>query len=311
MTALTLLESLQSLLRESRYTTTYKFALLHALCDLSFELAPKETKLPLNRVAERVIELYWQQVVPFAPFNAQSTLSLRMSTGGPAAAVALVDRLHRQHSGRLTHVRQSGFMNRYSAEMLKLLKKDVLKRLQPVDAPPLLYRLPITRDSLELLPGVAEMFRRFNWLIIDMIQVRWTAWIERQNPEVSGSDALRQHLFVPDREALRTVVPALLDLQSGRCFYTSASLTRSTADVDHFLPWSITHNNSVGNLVLASKDVNRKKADQLASAAKCRAWQARNEEHANALQDIAQTTGLPWQPEALHQLSEWLYRRSA
>jgi len=311
MTSLTLLESLQSLLRESRYTTTYKFALLHALCDLSLELPAKETRLPLNRVAERVIELYWQQVVPFAPFNSRSTLSLRMSTGGPAAAVALVDRLHRQHSGRLTHVRQSGLMNRYSKEMLKLLKQDVLRRLQPVDAPPLLYRLPIVGDSLELLPGVAEMFRRFNWLIIDMIQVRWTAWIERQNPAVSGSDALRQHLFVPDREALRTVVPALLDLQSGRCFYTSASLTRSTADVDHFLPWSITHNNSVGNLVLASKDANRKKADQLASAAKCRIWQARNEEHAGALQDIAQTTGLPWQPEALYQLAEWLYRRSA
>jgi len=200
-------------------------------------------------------------------------------------------------------------MNRYSAEMLKLLKKDVLKRLQPVDAPPLLYRLPIAGDSLELLPGVAEMFRRFNWLIIDMIQVRWTAWIERQNPAVSGSDALRQHLFVPDREALRNVVPALLDLQSGRCFYTSTNLTRSTADVDHFLPWSITRNNSVGNLVLASKDANRKKADQLASAAKYRVWQARNEEHANALQDIAQTTGLPWQPEALYQLAEWLYER--
>jgi len=76
MTSLTLLESLQSLLQESRYTTTYKFALLHALCDLSLELPAKETRLPLNHSAERVIELYWQEVVPFAPFNTRSTLSL-------------------------------------------------------------------------------------------------------------------------------------------------------------------------------------------------------------------------------------------
>jgi hypothetical protein len=32
---LELLERLQALLRESKYTTTYKFALLHALCDLA------------------------------------------------------------------------------------------------------------------------------------------------------------------------------------------------------------------------------------------------------------------------------------
>jgi len=94
---LELLERLQALLRESKYTTTYKFALLHALCDLALELPVGQHTVPLEKVARRVIDLYWQQVVPFQVPRGRSMVALKQSTGGPAAAVALVTQWRKQH----------------------------------------------------------------------------------------------------------------------------------------------------------------------------------------------------------------------
>jgi 5-methylcytosine-specific restriction endonuclease McrA len=185
--------------------------------------------------------------------------------------------------------------------MLALLKKDVLRRLQP-GAMPFLYRMPIGRQDLELCPGVADALRRFHGLLTDTIQARWTAWIEQRNPQVRGSDALREHLFGVDRIRLRAVVQPLLVLQAGRCFYSGVRITERTAEVDHVLPWSLTRNNSVGNLVLASKRANLAKGDRLPTAEEVKRWIRRNGDHADALARIAELANLDWRPASLPRL---------
>ena len=300
---LELLERLQALLRESKYTTTYKFALLHALCDLALELPAGEHTVPLDKVAQRVIDLYWQQVIPFQAPRGAALVSLKQSTGGPAAAVALVESWRKRHRPGAGPVAQR--VRDYAPAMLAVLRKDVLRRLQS-SGKPILYREPIGAQHLELLPGVPETLRRFHGLLTDMIQVRWTAWIERRNPAVSGSDALRGHLFGVDRVSLRAVVEPMLKLQNGRCFYSGARITARSAEVDHVLPWSLTHNNSVGNLVLATKAANLAKQDRLPTAVEARTWMQRNTAHEDALRSIADKTGLRWDPEGLRCLGGWL-----
>jgi 5-methylcytosine-specific restriction endonuclease McrA len=193
--------------------------------------------------------------------------------------------------------------------MLALLKKDVLRRLQP-GATPFLYRMPIGRQELELCPGVADALRRFHGLLTDTIQARWTAWIEQRNPQVRGSDALREHLFGIDRIRLRAVVRPLLALQDGRCFYSGMRITERTAEVDHVLPWSLTRNNSVGNLVLASKRANLAKGDRLPTVDEAKRWIERNRDYSDELARIADVANLEWRPEAManltmHALRHW------
>jgi len=300
---LELLERLQALLRESKYTTTYKFALLHALCDLALELPVGQHTVPLEKVARRVIDLYWQQVVPFQVPRGASLVTLKQSTGGPAAAVALVAQWRKQT--RSTTRANAWRARDYAPTMLSILRKDVLRRLQAGGAP-IIYGEPVGAKHLELLPGVPETLRRFHGLLTDMIQVRWTAWIERRNPAVAGSDALRGHLFGVDRVSLRAVVEPMLKLQNGRCFYSGARITARSAEVDHVLPWSLTHNNSVGNLVLATKAANLAKGDRLPTVVEARAWTQRNTAHENALRSIADETGLRWDPEGLESLANWV-----
>jgi 5-methylcytosine-specific restriction endonuclease McrA len=299
---LELLEQLQALLRESKYTTTYKFALLHALCDVSLEMRQGELRVSLHKVSRRVMELYWQQVVPFQVPRSRSPISLRQATGGPASALALVSqwRQRAQSAGGAFHRARD-----YEPAMLSILRKDVLRRLQP-GGQSLLYRAPVGSTHLEFMRGVPEALRRFHGLLTDMIQVRWTGWIERQNPEVAGSDALRGHLFGVDRISLRTVVAPMLELQAGRCFYSGDRISDRTAEVDHVLPWSLTHNNSVGNLVLATKAANLSKGDRLPTALQTRHWRRRNIDHDDELRSIADSTGLLWDPAGLACLGEWL-----
>jgi 5-methylcytosine-specific restriction endonuclease McrA len=302
---LLLLERLQHLLRDSRYTTTYKFAVLHALCDLALEMPVREQRVPLTQLAERVMELYWQQVIPFQAPSARKPVSLRQSTGGPAAVLQLVTSCRSAGIGRRGARSKADRQLDYTPMMLALLKKDVLRRLQP-GATPFLYRMPIGRHELELCPGVADALRRFHGLLTDTIQARWTAWIEQRNPQVRGSDALREHLFGIDRIRLRAVVRPLLVLQDGRCFYSGVRITDRTAEVDHVLPWSLTRNNSVGNLVLASKRANLSKGDGLPTAEEAKRWIERNRDHSDALARIAEAANLEWRPEGLTRLARSL-----
>ena len=65
---LTFLRKLQRLLDEGDFTSTYKFALLNALADLSVERTPAHDgslRLEVRALAEKLIEYYWRQVRPY------------------------------------------------------------------------------------------------------------------------------------------------------------------------------------------------------------------------------------------------------
>ncbi|WP_306460695.1 hypothetical protein [Mycobacterium avium] len=57
------------ILETGRRTATYKLAVLSALIDYCVEHLPATSTaaldVPLDNLADRVIELYWRQVVPF------------------------------------------------------------------------------------------------------------------------------------------------------------------------------------------------------------------------------------------------------
>lgn len=59
---------IQRLLGEGLFTATYKYALLMALADLSVELGDDsgdQLEIDAERIAEKFIEYYWRQTLPF------------------------------------------------------------------------------------------------------------------------------------------------------------------------------------------------------------------------------------------------------
>ena len=60
----------QRLLGEGLFSATYKYALLMALADLSVEVgvdSGSSLKIDAERIAEKFIEYYWRQTLPFLP----------------------------------------------------------------------------------------------------------------------------------------------------------------------------------------------------------------------------------------------------
>lgn len=62
---------LQRILVEGDFVATYKFALLHALADICIEQMPADstaaaaTRISMDQLAGKFIELYWQHSLPF------------------------------------------------------------------------------------------------------------------------------------------------------------------------------------------------------------------------------------------------------
>ena len=78
------LRNIQRLLAEGQFVASYKFALLHALgdvCVLKGDDTGAPLELPVHNIAEKFIELYWQQCRPFVDGGS------KLRRGGSVAAV--------------------------------------------------------------------------------------------------------------------------------------------------------------------------------------------------------------------------------
>ena len=61
-------QRIQQLLTDANFTSTYKFALLLAITELSVEIGQDNGQplaIPIRLLAEKTIELYWQQTLPY------------------------------------------------------------------------------------------------------------------------------------------------------------------------------------------------------------------------------------------------------
>lgn len=89
---LNFLRDIQWLLESSSYTSTYKFALLMALANLSIESGIGDNNphtISYRQLAEQFMQLYWLQAIPFAAQNEDSILR-QSATKGQASVITLI-----------------------------------------------------------------------------------------------------------------------------------------------------------------------------------------------------------------------------
>lgn len=96
--------NVQRLISDGSFVATYKYALLLALADLAVERGDDTTEsLPLDTLdlAEKFVELYWRQVLPWVAASPAATGRLAQATGQAAAILDRVARAHEQSQGSL------------------------------------------------------------------------------------------------------------------------------------------------------------------------------------------------------------------
>jgi hypothetical protein len=311
------LRNVQRLLAEGQFVASYKFALLHTLADLAVlngDDSGASLQLSTREIAEKFIELYWQQCRPFEIGGQATGLILQQNTGKQAAVIGGIILAQREHGGSLFRLKQS------AAELWNSLVKEVdetvrvmpLWKLQTVGN----ERLDFLYDNLgrgatiTLKPGVAYCLRAFYGLLRDLIQGGWVRFVQKLNTDRLGNlTDLGTFLFGRERNVLEAYRPILLDIQGGRCFYCHNNL-HAKMDVDHFVPWSRYPTDLGQNFVLAHPSCNNAKSDHLAAEAHLASWIERNKAHQNELNARLLEAGLPRDSSASIRVAEWAYEQT-
>ena len=309
---------IQNLLTEGRFTASYKFALLLALCDLSVELSDGPTgelHVPLIRIAEKFVTYYWRHVLPYVAAHESPSVVLRQNTSGQAEIIGLVQQAHRLFEGSLPAAQADVRAWRsLTSRVRRIVLEMPLWKLQRlgVALDPFLYQQEVlVNDCVVLMPGVAHSLRSFHGLISELIRTSWIRYIRQTNAAVlQGERDLSEFLFGVERGQLGALCPLLRDIQSGCCFYCTAALS-SPGDVDHFIPWSRYSLDYGHNFVLAHPTCNREKGAYLAAENHLEDWVKRNEVQGEPFTKKLRGLGFVSDWNSSRQIAHWAYQGAA
>ena len=104
------LRNLQRLLAEGQFVASYEFALLLALADLCVlkgDDAGGPLDLTIHDIAEKFVELYWQQCRPFQQGDQTTGIVLAQTTGKQVAVISEIIQAQRQCGGSLFRLQQT------------------------------------------------------------------------------------------------------------------------------------------------------------------------------------------------------------
>ena len=204
--ALALGEKLLSLLEESARTTTYKPALLLALIDRAQEYSEQES-IPVGALAERVVELYWPQTLPY-PTTGNVVRQSQTSTGR-AAIVQAILAFRGQHGAAARvlppAIRQERGWEQLVTRVEETLAELPIPRLQrPYE--PFLYSFDwdwadvggwsvrayrTSGRAITLYPGVSDALTALGPLLRPFIRRWWTDKAAQLNPDVEAARSAR------------------------------------------------------------------------------------------------------------------------
>ena len=294
-------EKVLALLDDGRFSSTYKYAVLLGLLDLSLENVSRTGEpaevFTTRQLAAKVIELYWPHAAPYAR-EATAEVLIQNGSSRQAEIVTAIRRTRERiaaadPSASLVQLRQ-----REPAEFKRLT--DTVERIV-IDMPlPRLQRVgntvnrfvyewdenadraqvrayqrgrPSTFDNrIRLRPAVGAWLVELNALLRPLIQRHWSTMVARLNQLEEAR--LERFLFGADRIPLAQVRTALRELQHDACFYCRRTLG-SSSHVDHFIPWSRYPEDGLANLVLAHDACNLKKRDFLPATPHVVRWAER------------------------------------
>ena len=307
--ALTFAEKLLTLLDEGAFTTSYKFAVLLGLLDLSVELTDESehtlTAITTLHLAEKVLEIYWRQTLPF-----QADKILLAGRSGQAEIVSSILKFQNlsEHAGqtlRECRMHDSITFNKLLEEIEWKLVELPLPRLQWFGSheDKFIYEIawnkevtrsqflsPSFRREIRFKPKVVDHFVTLNGLVRPLIQRKWSMFVAGANKEVVQDSQLEKFLFGSDRSSLTAVREPLLHLQKGTCLYCGHNIS-SDCHIDHFLPWSRWPSNLIENLVAAHDKCNLAKKDFFPAAPHIKSWSDRNSSQTQEIEAFTKQFG--------------------
>jgi len=306
------LTKIQRLFNESDFSSTYKYALLISLADLAIELG-KDDDSPLElsnrQIAERFIELYWQQTSPYKTSEANQSGILFQNNGNQAAIIKAIHDFRQQNNCNTSEsAKRSKEYKKLVTAVAATVAKQPINYLQNVGGGILPFLYESNASSITLKSGVTYCFRRFQPLIQQLARSRWTDFIKKNTkntPILGKKDDLNSFLFETSRKTLALVCKGLKDVYENKCFYCNKAA--SELEVDHFIPFSLYPRDLMHNFVLACPTCNRSKSDTLAAKIHLDRWIELTTKNSEAIAKIGANVGVTSNLETSFAIAKWGY----
>ena len=292
------LKKIRRLLDEGQFSSTYKYALLIALADLSVEFGEDSSdtlELSIRDIAKKFIEQYWTHSRPYRGNT------IYQNNGKQAAII---------------HTTNFSFLNLDSSivtDVANTVKKMPLWKLQKIhgETDLFLYKKSDDESCITLLPGVMFCLRKFHGIIVSMVRGEWVLCVRsfKNNIGILGYDQLQEFLFGSERASLKSYTKLFEDIQRGYCFYCGKGI-RSNPEVDHFIPWSRYPHDLGHNFVLAHKSCNGSKSNMLASVEHLEKWSERNVQNDEQMQDYFEQNDLHHDLKSSVAVAKWAYTQA-
>jgi hypothetical protein len=319
---LNFLRDIQWLLESSSYNSTYKFALLMSLVNLSIESGIGDNSshtISYRQLAEQFMYLYWRQTIPFSAQDQHTILKQGINSGKDAVIQQILKLQQLTKTKSLNGARTSEPKTWKStlSKLARIVKDKPARHLQSAENNnnrEFMYFYDDKSNELVLKPGVAYCLSRFSKIINKLCQQYWSDFV-RKNSHNQGyfSDDidLKQFLFQQPRLYLGKLQDVLIDAQHGQCFYCHKPLkedAKNRTEVDHFIPWSKYPIDTVHNFVLADHSCNNKKRDYLAEEKFYEQWLIRNQRYGQTIEAESQSLGFISNCQRSETVSQWAYQ---
>lgn len=312
------LNNIQWLLESSSYTSTYKFALLMSLSNLSIESGIDDNRIcsiSYLQLAEQFIHLYWTHALPFSKQKPNSVLRQSHTTGQIKVINCILDL---QAEAKTINLNTAHAFNKQKwdstlKDIARTIKTYPAKHLQSAKnntQREFLYHYNAKSKEIVLNAGIAYCLAKFSKIIHKLCQQYWSEFVRknRHNQEYFNEDLdLYYFLFNQSRQSLNALVPLLTDIQKGQCFYCHNSI-KGTPEVDHFIPWSKYPIDTLHNFVLADHKCNNSKRDFLAEERFYDSWLIRNDDYGKLIGSEGKSLGFISNIQRSETISQWAYQ---
>lgn len=310
------LSFIQSLLERGQFVSTYKFALLQSLADLSLESESNpagDLNVPLRSIAIKFLSYYWSQSAPFHLSTGERTI-LQQNHGPRNIKLLGVLEDARKRFSTFAQLQASGnFWRSIVSQTASQIRQMPLFKLQTIGGAKTetLYPNQTVQGRVVLERGVQDCFRRFYGIVIRLVRREWLEMVRKLNPQAIGAPLdLEEFLFGSQRNLWPVIREVLREIQDCRCFYCDRSVPTGKEQLDHFIPWSLYPNDLAHNFVLACQPCNGRKSDSLANIDDLGRWIERNREFEQVIKEKADAIGLPCNAAVSAKVATWAYTHS-
>ncbi|OQY37689.1 MAG: hypothetical protein B6229_07890, partial [Spirochaetaceae bacterium 4572_7] len=274
------IDTIESIIREDKKVTTYKFGLLRALGELSSSPRKQVTwdsngfvKLPIELVVDKWIEYYWPLMADENFIYQGQRIKDKQDIKFRTSLTKLVNYWEFKADGYLKfeNSNRKGLFSLEEQTLYSEVKKQIksavitgpVKHMGNIKTGQILF----SKDNCINVPG--ELWREFSLMgrwFEDSIIMRWaevTAQYKFQSQGINKAYILGKLLQISDLKRSTNYTKNIFDsMENKRCVWSDIKLENKYA-IDHAIPYSIWKNNASWNLFPTDNRVNGNKSDKL------------------------------------------------